>query len=118
VDRFHLSTRAWQRVHAGRDLDFGWLEARLAAIGFRIVLCVRPPETFEAARAERLEISGKPDQYDDLDVFIREQALFESLAESSLLPVLRLDVSDGDRAAQCERVADWLDATGGLYADY
>jgi hypothetical protein len=118
VDRFHLSTRAWQRIHAGRDLDFGWLETRLAPIGFRIVLCVRPPETFEAARAERLKVSGKPDQYDDLDVFIREQALFESLANESALPVLRLDVSDGDRAAQCDRVADWLEATGGLYADY
>ena len=118
VDRFHLSTRAWQRAHAGRDFDFGWLEQRLARIGFRVVLCVRPAETFEAARAERLAVSGKPDQYDDLDAFVREQALFESLAADSILPVLRLDVGRLDRAAQCERVADWLEETGGLYPDY
>ena len=118
VDRFHLSTRAWQRVHAGRDIDFSALERRLERIGFRIVLCVRPPETFEAARAERLKVSGKPDQYDDLRPFIAEQALFEQLADESILPVYRLDVSDGDLAAQAERVADWLETDGGLYANY
>lgn len=118
VDRFHLSTRAWQRIHAGRDIDFGWLEDRLAPIGFRVVLCHRPPETFASARAERLRVSGKPEQYDDLEVFVREQALFEELAAASRLPVLRLDVATLDLAAQCERVADWLEATGGLHADY
>jgi hypothetical protein len=118
VDRFHLSTRAWQLTHAGRDIDFGWLEDRLAPIGFRIVLCHRPPETFAAARETRLRVSGKPDQYDDLELFIREQALFDRLAQASSLPVLRLDVAALDLPAQCERVADWLEATGGLHADY
>jgi hypothetical protein len=118
VDRFHLSTRAWQLTHAGRDIDFGWLEDRLAPIGFRIVLCRRPPETFAAAREARLRVSGKPDQYDDLEVFVREQALFDELARASSLPVLSLDVAALDLPAQCERVADWLEATGGLHADY
>ena len=118
VDRFHLSTRAWQRVHAGRDIEFDWLESRLARIGFRILLCYRPPETFEEARSERLKVSGKPDQYDDLSIFVREQALFETMAEASALPVYRLDVSRGDEASRCEEVADWLEATGGLYANY
>ena len=40
------------------------------------------------------------------------------LAAASRLPVLRLDVATLDLAAQCERVADWLEATGGLHADY
>ena len=26
VDRFHISTRCWQRLHHGRDYDFAWLE--------------------------------------------------------------------------------------------
>ena len=116
VDRFHLSTRAFQKAERGRDYDFGWLEDRLRPLGFHMVLCVRRPETFEAARAERLKVSGKPSQYDDLRPFIREQELLRELAAGSTLPVLELDVSDDDIEAACNRVADWMTETGGLWA--
>ena len=115
VDRFHLSTRAEQHRLRGADPDFGWLEDRLLPLGFRIVLCARRDETFAAARAERLVVSGKPDQYDDLGVFVREQALLRELAGWSRLPVLELDVSDDDVAGAADRVADWLEATGGIF---
>ena len=116
VDRFHLSTRAWQLQARGKDYDFRWLEERLLPLGFHLVLCTRRPETFEAARAERLRVSGKPSQYDDLPAFLREQELFRRLATESILPRLELDVSDGDVPRACERIADWLESTGGLYA--
>jgi hypothetical protein len=116
VDRFHLSTRAWQLQARGKDLDFRWLEERLLQLGFHLVLCTRRPETFEAARTERLRVSGKPSQYDDLGAFVREQELFARLAAESILPRLELDVSDGDVARACERVADWMASTGGLWA--
>ena len=116
VDRFHLSTMAFQRIHRGRDEDFGWLEERLEPLGFHIVLCVRQKDTFETARAERLKVSGKPSQYDDLVVFIEEQAVLRLLAAASRLPVLELDVSDGDVDGAVERIADWMTATGGLWA--
>ena len=64
VDRFHLSTQVFQ-AGRGRHYDFRWLEERLLPLGFRIVLCTRRPETFAAARAERLAVSGNPSQYDD-----------------------------------------------------
>jgi hypothetical protein len=114
VDRFHLSTRAEQRRLHGRDPDLRWLEDRLLPLGFRIVLCTRRDETFAAAREERLVVSGKPDQYDDLAVFVREQAFLRELAATSILPVLDLDVSDDDVAGAADRIADWLQATGGL----
>ncbi len=116
VDRFHLSTMAWQEIHRDVHVDFGWLEERLEPLGFHIVLCTRRPETFEAARAERLTVSGKPDQYDDLDVFLDEQAVLRRLAAASRLPVLELDMSDGDLERACTQVADWMTATGGLWA--
>ena len=116
VDRFHLSTRAWQLQARGKDYDFRWLEERLLPLGFHLVLCTRRPETFEAARAERLRVSGKPSQYDDLAAFVREQELFARLAAESILPRLELDVSDGDVARACERIADWMESTGGLWA--
>jgi len=116
VDRFHLSTRAWQLQHRGRDYDFRWLEARLAALGFHLVLCTRRPETFEAARSERLPLSGKPSQYDDLQAFVAEQELFRRLAAESILPRLELDVSDGDLGNACDRIADWMESSGGLWA--
>jgi hypothetical protein len=116
VDRFHLSTIAYQERH-GRTYDFGWLEERLAALGFHVVLCTRRPETFEAARAERLEVSGKPSQYDDLRPFVAEQDRLRELVAASRLPSLELDMSDGDLDAACERIADWLESTGGLWCD-
>jgi hypothetical protein len=116
VDRFHLSTRAWQRTHRGVDYDFAWLEDRLLPLGFRIVLCVRDPATFAAARRERLQVSGSPSQYGDLSSFIAEQDLFRQLGAESRLPVLEVDVSDGDIDLACDRVADWLAQTGGLWA--
>ena len=116
VDRFHLSARAFQSAEHGRDLDFGWLEDRLLPLGFHVVLLVRRPETFAAARTERLIVSGKPDQYDDLERFVAEQELLRRLAASSRLPVREFDVSDDDIAGACDRIADWLASTGGLWA--
>ena len=116
VDRFHLSTRVHQLQARGVNYDFRWLEERLRPLGFRLVLCTRRPETFAAARAERVQVSGKPSQYDDLQAFVREQELFRRIAGESLLPRLELDVSDGDVPAAAGRIADWLEETGGLYA--
>jgi hypothetical protein len=115
IDRFHLSARAYQLAEHGLDLDFSSLEARLRALDVHIVLCVRRDETWEQARAERLLVSGKPSQYDDLDPFRREQELLRRLASESVLPVLELDTSDGDMDAACERVADWMTSTDGLW---
>lgn len=115
VDRFHLSTKAYQRMYRERDVDFVALEERLRALDFHVVLCTRRAGTWEAAREERLRISGKPSQYDDLSVFVREQELLRQLAASSRLPVLELDMSDGDVPGACERIANWMTATGGLW---
>lgn len=116
VDRFHVSTIVYQRRHRGRTYDFGWLEERLAPLGFRLVLCVRRPESFAAAREERLKVSGNPGQYDHLEDFIEEQEEMRAVVRRSRLPSLEVDVSDGDHARATERIADWLAATGGLYA--
>lgn len=116
VDRFHLSTMAWQSIHRGVDVGFGWLEERLEPLGFHVVLCTRRPETFEAARVERLKVSGNPSQYDDLGVFLHEQTVLRRLAAASRLPVLELDMSDGDLDRACAAIADWMTATGGLWA--
>jgi hypothetical protein len=115
IDRFHLSARAFQLADHAHDVDFGWLEERLLALDVHVVLCTRLDGTWEDARAARLLVSGNPSQYDDLDRFRREQALLRRLAGESLLPVLELDTSDGDIEAACERVADWMASTGGLW---
>jgi hypothetical protein len=116
VDRFHISTRAYQLQNRGKDYDFHWLEERLATLGFHLVFCTRTPESFEAARAERLEVSGNPSQYDDLQMFIGEQKVFRRLVGESILPTLELDISDSDVAGAADRIADWLTETGGLWA--
>jgi hypothetical protein len=116
VDRFHLSTRAYQLQAYGRDYDFRWLEDRLVALGFHLVFCTRTPDSFAAAREKRLAISGKPSQYDDLGRFVAEQELFRRLVGESALPVLEVDVSDDDVSGAVERIADGLETNGGLWA--
>ena len=116
IDRFHISTRMVQsRIH-GKDYDFAWLEERLHALGFRLVFCTRTPDSFATARSDRLKVSGNPAQYDDLQQFIDEQEQMRHLVNGSMLQTLVLDVSDSDVGAAADRVASWLEATGGLYA--
>jgi hypothetical protein len=116
VDRFHLSTRLYQKSHYGRDYDFGWLEQRLLPLGFHLVLCTRRPETFEEARRERLKVSGNPAQYEDLGMFVEEQEAMRRLASESTLPVLEVDLSDSNVPRAAGQVADWMARTGGLWA--
>lgn len=118
IDRFHISTRMYQKMTFNKDYDFRWLEERLAAVGFRLVVCTRTADSFASARAERLKVSGKPDQYDDLALFVREQEQILRMADESILPKLILDVSDNDIPAATDRIADWLSESGGLYANY
>jgi hypothetical protein len=114
VDRFHVSTIVYQRRRYGREFDFRWLEERLLPLGFRLVLCTRTPDSFARAREERLKVSGNPAQYDDLGPFIAEQEDMRREVARSLLPSLEVDVSDDDIAGATGRIADWLEATGGL----
>ncbi len=115
VDRFHVSAASFQKSARNRDIDFGWLEARLQPLGFRHVLCVRSPDSFAHAREERLKVSGKPSQYDDLGIFVREQEDLRNRIRASRLPFLEVDVTDDNVPAAANRIADWLEDTGGLY---
>jgi hypothetical protein len=115
VDRFHISTRAYQLKTYNVDYPFRWLEQRLGALGFHLVFITRSPDSFAAARAERLKVSGNPGQYDDLGAFIEEQALMRRLVGESSLPVLELDISDNNVKGTTERIADWMAETGGLW---
>jgi hypothetical protein len=117
VDRFHISTRAYQLMTYQRDYDFRWLEQRLAPRGFRLVFMNRTPESFAAAREERLKVSGKPSQYDDLNNFVDEQNLIRRLVSESSLPTLELDISDNNIPAAVENIADWMEQNGGLYME-
>jgi hypothetical protein len=114
IDRFHPSTIVYQKRERGRVYDFDWLEQRLQPLGFRLILCTRREDSFAAARLERLKVSGNPSQYDDLSLFLREQQDLRSVCARSRLPVFEVDVSDDDVAGAADRVADWLESTGGL----
>jgi hypothetical protein len=116
VDRFHISTHVYQARINKKDYDFDWLEASLDDLGFHLVLCVRDPDSFDRARDERINVSGKPSQYDDLSVFIEEQEMIIDLVRRSRLPVLELNVTDDDIVKAVNSIADWLEETGGLYA--
>lgn len=117
IDRFHISTQLYQWMTYKKAYDFTWLEQRMKPLGFHIVLCYRRPETFEAAREERLKVSGNPSQYDDLSIFLREQEELQRLAGLSILPVKEIDISDDNVDGAVDKIADWLEETGGLYTE-
>ena len=62
-----------------------------------------------------MKVSGKPAQYDDLKVFLDEQAGMKELVAASRLPKLTVDISDSSVTRVVEEIADWLEQTGGLY---
>lgn len=115
VDRFHISTQTHQLIQRGVTYDFSWLEQSLKGLGFCLVFCTRSPDSFGQARAERVKVSGKPSQYDDLQVFIHEQDIMQRFVAASTLPTLHLDISDDDVDQAVEGIADWMENSGGLY---
>lgn len=117
VDRFHISTKLHQRLYNHREYDFTALEARLRALNFRLVFVHRSPESFAAARAERLKVSGNPAQYDDLSRFVTEQSVLSQLVAESQLQTLHVDISHDDVNTAADEIADWLEATGGLWLE-
>ncbi len=117
IDRFHLSTQVYQAMYENRHYQFDWLEERLKHLNFRLVFLYRSPESFEAARTERLKVSGKPDQYDNLQLFVQEQEFFEKFIEQSKLQILKVDISDNDLNAATDQIAVWMKSSGGLYLD-
>jgi len=117
VDRFYMSTQVHQWVHHHRNYDFRWLEDRLNALGFRLVLCYRRPETFLEARKERLKISGNPSQYDDLARIILEQELLFDAFRNSKLEKLMIDITDRTVASMAEEITAWFERSGALWVD-
>lgn len=114
VDRFHISTQTYQSIQYGKTYDFGWLEQMLKELDFRLIFCTRSTESFAQARTERVKVSGKPSQYNDLQVFINEQEVMKRFIEASALKTLRVDISDDNVAGAVERIADWMEQTCGL----
>jgi hypothetical protein len=90
------------------------LEQTLKELGFRLIYCTRSANSFAQARAERVKVSGKPSQYDDLQVFINEQEVMQRFIDASALETLRVDISDDNVTTAVERIADWMEQTGGL----
>ncbi len=115
VDRFHISTQTYQYMQCGKTYDFSWLEQMLKELDFRLVFCNRSDASFAQARTERVKVSGKPSQYDDLQVFVNEQAVMQRFIEASVLKTLQLDISDDNVPLAVEKIADWMEQTGGLY---
>jgi len=116
VDRFHLSTQLYQQQAFGKEIHFDWLEARLKKLDFRLIFLSRSAGSFEAALNKRLQVSGNPAQYKDLNVFINEQEAYRKLIQKSVLQKYEVDISDNKIARAVDQIADWLEETGGLWA--
>jgi len=117
IDRFHLSTMACQLIENEANYDFGWLEDKLKPLNFRMIFLTRTEESFAAAREERLKVSGKPSQYDDLNVFVREQEIMRGLLRETKLPWYEVEMTHNTVESATDKIADYMAATGGLYLE-
>jgi nitrogen regulatory protein PII len=115
VDRFHISTQTFQFMQRGKSYDFAWMEQAMQELNFRLVFCTRSADSFAQARVERIKVSGKPSQCDDLQAFVREQEVMQGFVSASRLQTLNVDISDDDVDRAVESIADWMEQTGGLY---
>ena len=93
-----------------------WLEQRLLALGFHLVLVTRRADSFEHALQQRLKVSGNPSQYTNISLFIEEQEEYRQRVSTSTLVHLEVDISDGMIERAAEQIGNWLESTGGLYA--
>jgi hypothetical protein len=118
IDRFHISTQGYQLQRYDKHYDFSWLEKILQACGFHLVFMTRTAESFALAREKRLEVSGNPGQYDNLEIFKREQEVLGKLIDASILPVLKVDISDNNIDKAVETIVNWLKSNGGLYVNH
>lgn len=116
VDLFHISTTLYQRQVYGRIINFNWLEERLKKLNFRLIFITRSADSFTSAQHKRLQVSGNPGQYQDLSVFITEQETYRTIINNSSLMTLEVDISDNQVDRAVNRIADWVEATGGLWA--
>ena len=116
IDRFHISTKIYQKINHNRDYDFTEIENKLNELGFRLIFLSRTPESFQEAREKRLSVSGNRSQYDNLNQFISEQEIFREQIHHSILPSIEIDISDNDINRVVEEIANWLTNTGGLWA--
>lgn len=82
---------------------------------FRLILRTRSPDSVVAARAKRLPVSGKPEQYVDLTRFLGEQEQMGELVSLSKLPLLWINVSDNDVSRTFEGIADWVEEPAGFH---
>jgi hypothetical protein len=48
---------------------------------------------------------------------MHEQGLMQRLVDEFILPRLELDISDNDIPSAVEKIADWMEATGGLWME-
>lgn len=112
IDRYHISTLAHQGALYGRQLDLGWVDSSLRDLGFVLVHCWRHPDTFPAARENRLQYSENPERYNDLGRFVREQELMADLISTSSMSSMRVDVSDDDVDRVAQEIIDWMKSNG------
>ena len=108
IDRFQLTTRAYQLQHYQAEYAFGWLEERLQKCGFYQVLVTQTPE----ALREAISKSGNSSLLEQFDAIIEEQNLLRQLAATSILPTMEIVVSENDTHKTADEVADWIDSIG------
>ena len=115
VDRFHISTMSYQQQVKGRQFNLGWVDGRLAKLGFVLVHLVRQPNSFPSAREHRLTYSENPHRYNNLDLFIDEQKVMAKLIKASALKALTIDVTEKNVEHIARVILDWTKEIGAFW---
>jgi hypothetical protein len=109
IDRFHLSTCAYQLQQYRAEYDFDWLEERLKKLCFHQILITQKPETLR----EAIGSTTQKNQNAKFDAVIQEQNLLRQLASNSALPTKEIVITENNTQKTTDVIADWIVEVGG-----
>lgn len=108
-EKLHISDAIYQKMYNNKDVDYNFIEARLKAMNFKIVLTTFRED--EALMAKRLEERIR--QYPHygriakpVDFYIKQQELYKTAVKSSNLPYLEVDMSNLD-PKNAQKIIEW-----------
>lgn len=116
VDRFHISTKVFQKGEYDRDYDFRWIENRLVNLGFFLVHLTRSADTYQDAKEQRLTFSENRHRYSNINKILRERSAYKKYISESVITHFDIDISDNDVDRAADEILEEIERRDGFWS--
>ena len=110
-EKLHITDTVYHTLYAGGKIQYTDIEARLAALGARIVFCaITPDEQLFAKRlADRLNLYPHYQRIAKTPVeYVAQQEAYKEALASSKLPVLTIDTTNIQNPQLTDQILSWI----------